>query len=113
MEAIREKRLAQNEALFRSVNERIREAVARFGDDDEHSYGFLCECSDPACAERVELSVSAYEAIRRDGRRFVLADGHERTEIEQVVAADDDHVVVEKVGVAGEVAEALDPRREI
>lgn len=109
MGAIHEKRLAENEAVFRSVNERIRDAVDRFG-IDEHVYEFLCECADPECAERIALSISDYEAIRADGRRFVLAPGHDRSEIELVVAADGDHVVVEKVGVAGETAETLDPR---
>jgi hypothetical protein len=40
----------------------------------------------------------------------VLADGHNDGTIEKVVAASADHVVVEKLGVAGEIAEALDPR---
>lgn len=109
MDVTRERRLAHNEALFRSVNERIRDAAARFGEDD-HSYEFLCECADPRCAIPVALSLSEYEEIRKDGRRFVLAEGHEHEAIERVVVAEDDHVVVEKVGAAGEVALALDPR---
>lgn len=109
MGAIHEKRLAENEALFRSVNERIRDTAERFG-ADEHTYEFLCECSDPGCAEFVVLSVGEYEEIRSDGRRFVLAPHHDRADIELVVAAEDGHVVVEKVGVAGDIAEALDPR---
>lgn len=38
----REKRLAENEAVFRSVNERI-EAAAMSGREDEHATGRLCE----------------------------------------------------------------------
>jgi hypothetical protein len=104
-----EERLAQNEAFFRSVNERIRETADLHG-ADRHNYEFLCECSDPACLERVTLSVDEYEAVRADARQFVLADGHTKETIEKVVKAESDHVVVEKVGVAGKVAEALDPR---
>jgi hypothetical protein len=105
----REERLAQNEAFFRSVNERIRDVAERHG-SDPHEYEFLCECSDPTCVERVMLSLAEYEAVRADGARFVLADGHADATIENVVVTAPDHVVVEKVGVAGEVAQALDPR---
>ena len=105
----REERLAQNEAFFRSVNERIRDLADRHG-SDQHPYEFLCECSDPACVDRVTLSLDEYEAVRADATRFVLAEGHADGTIEKVLEASPDHVVVEKVGVAAEVAEALDPR---
>jgi len=105
----REERLAQNEDFFRSVNERIRDLADQHG-SDPHQYEFLCECSDPGCVERVTLSLDEYEAVRADATRFVLAEGHSDSSIEKVVEAAPDHVVVEKVGVAGEVARALDPR---
>ena len=106
---LRDERLAQNEALFRGVNERIRDIADRHG-SDPHIYEFLCECSDPSCVERVTLSLDEYEAVRADGAWFVLAEGHADATIEKVVDAAPDHVVVEKVGVAGKVARALDPR---
>jgi hypothetical protein len=105
----REKRLAQNEAFFRSVNERIRDLADGHG-SDQHPYEFLCECGDPACVDRVALTLDEYEFVRADATRFVLAEGHDDGTIEKVVEASPDRVVVEKVGVAGEVAEALDPR---
>jgi hypothetical protein len=105
----REERLAQNEDFFRRVNERIRELADGHG-ADQHAYEFLCECGDTACMERVTLTLAEYEAVRADATRFVLADGHNDGTIEKVVAASADHVVVEKLGVAGEIAEALDPR---
>lgn len=106
---VHEERLAQNEDFFRGVNERIREIADRHG-SDPHEYAFLCECSDPACVERVTLSLDAYEAVRAEPTRFVLAEGHSDATIEKVVETASDHVVVEKVGLAGMVAEALDPR---
>ena len=105
----REERLARNEDFFRNVNERIRDVADRHG-SDLHEYEFLCECSDPTCLERVALSLDEYEAVRADARRFVLAEGHSDATIERVVETASDHHVVEKVGVAGEVAQALDPR---
>jgi hypothetical protein len=105
----REKRLAQNEDFFRSVNERIRDLADGHG-ADQHAYEFLCECGDTACVERVTLTLDEYEAVRADPTRFVLAEGHDDATIENVVEATPDHVVVEKIGEAGEIAEALDPR---
>jgi hypothetical protein len=105
----REERLVQNEAFFRNVNERIRDLADRHG-PDQHRYEFLCECVDTACVERVTLSLAAYEAVRADAKRFVLAEGHDDGTIEKVVEAAPDHIVVEKFGVAGAVAQALDPR---
>lgn len=111
METSRDERLARNEDFFRSVNERIREVAGSHGPDD-HVYEFICECADSTCTDRVELTSREYERVRTDGRRFVIAPGHELSRIETVVdeGGDGDHVVVEKVGEAGEIAEALDPR---
>jgi hypothetical protein len=108
MQAAHEERLARNETFFREVNERINDIADALGRDE--SYTFLCECSDPGCAERITLTRQEYEGIRSDGKRFVLAAGHEVGEIERVVQRSEHHVVVKKVGRAGEVAAGLDPR---
>src|SRR3954451_19632524 len=104
-----QERLARNEAFFRTINERIRDAAAGHGGDG-HVFQVIWECPDPSCVERVSLTLSEYERIRSDGVRFVLAPGHDLASIESVIAATSDHIVVEKVGVAGQVAQALDPR---
>jgi hypothetical protein len=103
-----EERLARNEAFFREVNERINVVAHGFGDDAR--YEFLCECVDLACTERVTLTLDEYEAVRADGRRFVVARDHAAPGIEVVVERNGDHEVVEKVGLGGEVADELDPR---
>jgi hypothetical protein len=107
MEKAQEKRLAMNEALFRDVNERIREISDSFGQRDE-TYDFLCECSDPECRERVVLTRAEYEHVRSESTRFVVAKGHAMPEIESVVQQAQDHVIVEKEGVAADVAIHLD-----
>ena len=107
MDEAQEKRLAVNEALFRDVNERIREISDTFGRPEE-TYDFLCECSDPMCAERVTLSRAEYEDVRSESTRFVVAKGHALPEIESVVERAKDHVVVEKEGPAADVAIHLD-----
>ena len=106
MEAGAQERLARNEAFFRQVNERINDIVGH----SDQAYEFLCECADPGCTERITLTSGDYEWVRSDPTRFVLARGHVSPEIEHVVEREGDHVVVEKLGVAGRVATRLDPR---
>jgi hypothetical protein len=102
-------RLARNEAFFRQVNERIKEVADGIqGGDERHE--FLCECSDASCTERITLEAAEYDEVRASPRRFVIAPGHVSPEIEHVVEDEGDHVVVEKDGVAGRVADDLDPR---
>ena len=100
-------RLARNESFFRQVNERIRDIAGRH---DYVEQEFLCECADAGCTERITLTVREYESIRSRPTRFVLVPGHAAPEIEEVVEKDDDHVVIDKVGVAGNIAAELDPR---
>lgn len=106
---VREERLAQNEAMFRTLNENILGMAATLG--GSAPYEFICECSTTDCFERLSLTLSEYEDVRQNGTHFLLADGHEDIEIEQVVAERDEYVVVEKDGVAGLVALDEDPRQ--
>ncbi len=108
MDEERQERLAKNESLFRVLNENIRALASQLGPGAP--YEFICECSTSGCFERLSLSLEQYEQVRQTGTRFLLADGHEDIEIEQVVARSDEYVVVEKDGVAGLVAEEDDPR---
>jgi hypothetical protein len=105
------RRLADNEILFREVNERVQEQAGAQGADG-HLYAYFCECSRPDCMERVQLKSDEYELIRADGARFILVAGHQIDEIEDVVLRLDESVVVEKQGVAGERAETHDPRAD-
>jgi hypothetical protein len=105
-----EERAARNEALFREVNEQARRLAARHGGVSRQEFAVVCECSDDRCVERLHLSVDAYEDIRRDGRQFVVAPGHEG-EFEEVVAREAAYVVVRKLGKAGRIAEEADPRK--
>jgi hypothetical protein len=77
-----ELKIAHTEALFRDVNERISESAKRFS---SHDADFVCECADPACAERVHATLEEYEQVRSDGTHFLLVPGHEDLEVERVV----------------------------
>lgn len=104
----REERLAHNEVLFRGVNEAIEQQAIEFGTLDD--YEFICECSSTACVDRITLSISDYENVRRSGTRFFVAPGHEDIEVELVVEARPTFLVVEKDGAAGTIAVLEDPR---
>ena len=99
----RERRLAQNEAVFREANERIR----RTGGDSPE---FICECADRDCTGRVALSLHEYEAVRRDPKQFVVLPGHQIPDIEEIVLIDDHFLTVQKSGAAGDYVARLNPR---
>ncbi len=102
------KRIARPESLFREVNERIAESAERFGADEAE---FVCECSDPECAARLETTLEEYERVRADGATFLLVPGHEDTSVEAVVEREDEHAVVEKTDPkVAPVARELNPR---
>ena len=100
---------ANQQVIFREVNERI----AELSDDwSETGVGlFVCECSDPACAEALEISPDQYERVRSNGARFVVVSGHQLPEVERVVETNEAFLVVEKIGAAAGIARASDPRR--
>ena len=102
-----EERVARNEALFREFNERVEDLADTV---DVDRIRFVCECGDLDCLERVELTRAAYEEVRSDPTRFVVAAGHEKADIERVVAYGEGYVVVEKLAEAAEVAIEHDPR---
>jgi hypothetical protein len=93
MAATEPQRIARTESLFRDVNERIAEAAEDLGSDYAE---FVCECADPGCGERFSAHLEEYEEVRADGRRFLLAAGHEQPTFERVVDEEDDHRVVQK-----------------
>ena len=97
---------ARNQAVWREVNERIEQVVA-----DARHPEFICECADMDCLETLELTIAEYEAIRESPVRFPVIPGHVDTDFARVVEENEGYVIVEKVGVAGEIAERLDPRK--
>jgi hypothetical protein len=103
-------RLAQNEALFREVNETVLSLEISNGHEGS-LHEFFCECSDVECTIRIKLTNSEYEVARSEGTRFIVACGHQRPEIERVVLENDRFLLVEKTGGAGGEAAKLDPRK--
>ena len=103
MDDQRKRRLAQNEALARRINDRIEYARPRNG---ESADSFVCECARLDCGGVLDLSIGEYVRVRSHPRRFVVLPGHEEPDIESTVEVYPGYVVVEKRGPAGRAAEA-------
>ena len=103
---------ARTQSVFRGVNERVREINAAF--EDHVPLGdWICECADTGCTERIALTTQEYEHVRADPTAFAVApaDGHVFPQIEIVSWRTDRDWVVEKSGLAAELAQRVDPRR--
>ena len=107
-DAERAQRIAENESVFRDVNERIQEGHVAF--ELEGAQEFLCECGDAGCTERIRLTRSDYERVRANPKRFAIVPGHDEPALEEVLEDHGTYAVVEKVGFGGAIAEARDPR---
>jgi hypothetical protein len=106
-----EERAAQNEALFRSVNEQIEKLGQVESGSGERLTAFVCECSDGTCAEQLQLTISEYEEVRSDSRWFAILPGHLTEQIEHVVRTTERYLIVEKDTPASvEIAEDSDSR---
>jgi hypothetical protein len=101
--------IARNEAFFRAVNEGIAEASEKFESEEAE---FLCECGDPRCIHRLEVSLEEYEAVREHSTRFLVRSGHVEPEVEEVVRRRPHYTIVDKVDrVAALIVKRLDARR--
>jgi hypothetical protein len=104
---VRARRAADNENVFRRINERV----------DELSAGYelppiVCECADPGCVERLSVDRGDYERVRAHPEWFFVAPGHVVADVESVVEEGSGWLVVAKRGEAGDVARDDDPRSE-
>lgn len=104
----RESKLADNEIMFRQVNERIVELTDMWSED----LNGVCECADTACAAVLHISHDEYKQLRQNPRRFAVLPGHAVPDIEEIVERHDTYDVVEKHVEAHEQVEAVEPRRE-
>lgn len=98
---------ATNESTFRRINEAIEEGRVTA----DGPMGLLCECGRAGCGAVLELTVDAYEAVRVDGRQFLVTPGHEAPD-DEIAERHDAHVVTRKRGPAAASAQRTNPRRE-
>ena len=102
-----ERKRAQNEAAFREVNEDINAIIDGHG-ADLPAAPVVCECGDRGCRRLINVPMRTYREVRKSPRRFfydLVHDGQTDDET-STIEAHDRFLVVEKSGLAGEIAEA-------
>jgi hypothetical protein len=91
----REVRAAQNELVFRAVNEQIMRITdrlrAQLADID-----IVCECADIACVSAIRVKPEEFAAFERSLGTFLVVPGHEDEDVEQVLERRERYVVVLK-----------------
>jgi hypothetical protein len=110
VDLLTEERMARNNATFRDANEHIGAAAGAYGIDAP--VPFICECADAHCSEIVRMTLEEYEEVRADSRHFLHIPSHQAAAggAAEIVAERNGYVIVEKLGRAGEIVEALDER---
>jgi hypothetical protein len=106
-----EHRLAENEAMFRRINEQVQsgyDETNRLAQEDNQPefqvsaisintpLQFYCECADENCAERLTITAQEYQEVHQNRKRFVIVPGHEVASVEKVIAEKPAYTVVEK-----------------
>ena len=106
----RKRRIGENEAIFRSVNEQVSSLHATLATATD-TMTVVCECGARSCTDRFLIEPARYAEVRDDSTLFVLKPGHDLPEAEMVVAKRDVYWIVRKdPGVPAAIARATDPR---
>ena len=108
----REARAARNEDLFRRLNERLHVLASVASSSvlaSDLPESFICECAQATCSRVLELSPPEYRHVREVKRRFLVFpdEAHTSPDLEVVIERHDRYWIVEKIGEAGEAADAL------
>lgn len=100
MKNLSERRLVENEMLFRSTNREVQRRVKKdrpkADGPDGTKLHFYCECSRFYCRDRIKLTVDEYEAATDNEKQFIVLPGHENTSVEKIIRSGEGYVVVEK-----------------
>lgn len=118
-----ERRLVENQVLFRQRNEKIaqdlaalKKAAAAEGHEkiaqnvEQHidkPLHFYCECADEKCRQRIVLKPSEYQELHQNSSQFVLLPGHNLPGMERVVLSRDAFIIVEKYETPPSAPDAL------
>ena len=105
----RKRRIGENEAIFRSVNEQVRGLHATLATATD-TMSVVCECGARSCTDQFPIEPERYAEVRRDATLFVIRPGHDLPESETVVGKHDAYWIVRKdPGLPAEIARATDP----
>ena len=107
----RARRIGQNEALFRTVNEEIEGLNRGMAEISDQTLHIVCECGLLECTLQLTVPLADYERVRQDPALFLVREGHELPDVETVVERTPRYWVVRKdPGAPEAVAYATDPR---
>ena len=98
----RERRIGENEAYWRQVNELSPPEPGVMN-------RMFCECGRLDCRERVAVTAGEYDAVRSKPTTFLVVPGHALTDVETVIETTERFQVVEKKGEAARVAIETEP----
>ena len=105
----RKRRIGENEAVFRSVNEQVRSLTGTLSSSNG-TMKVVCECGARSCTEQFEIEGGAYADVRADPTLFVVKPGHDLPETETVVAKNEIFWTVRKdPGIPAAIARATAP----
>jgi hypothetical protein len=79
------------ENVFREVNETLLKL---------NGSGFVCECSDASCSERIAVSSETMRRLHDDRNLYVILPEHINTDLEELVESHDEFAVVRKPAAA-------------
>jgi hypothetical protein len=106
-ESLPDRRLAQNQAIFRDFNERMQKniKVGKNGNGKDDSFtdnsakipiDFFCECSDDKCQKQIRISPDTYNKIHEDKLQFIVLPDHQIERIEDIVERQPGYLVIRK-----------------
>ena len=104
-------RIADNETLFREVNDGIEASLQESGSSADRMSAFVCECGAKECTDTIALPRDEYESLRSNPAQFMVLHGHELPDVERVLRDEGRYLVVEKTGAGRVIAEEQNPRR--
>jgi hypothetical protein len=106
----RARRIGQNEALFRQINENLEDLNAAFA-SVTGTFEIVCECGAISCVERIVIDPATYERLRANPTWFAVVTGHDIPDVESIVERHEGYDFVEKrAGDPAALASATDPR---
>lgn len=104
----RKRRIAENESIFRSVNEQLSSLNSTLTIHTD-PLEIVCECGTRSCTERIPIALDDYAKARSDPTLFVTKPGHDFPETETVESKHEHFWILRKdPGLPAEVARQLD-----
>ncbi|HSH56315.1 MAG TPA: hypothetical protein VK983_05875 [Candidatus Limnocylindrales bacterium] len=95
-----ERRLVENEVMFRDANRQVQQHVKAnhraHQIPESTKLHFYCECSNFHCRDRIIITVKEYEAAHANRKQFITVVGHENPAVESVVDGNAVYTIVEK-----------------